>query len=290
MENSKSSIVRPNSDIDINSVTIGVNHPSFYDYLPLLFFNLILQTAFIPNTKILSSLLVAHAGLGKTIKLEVLRSFDFVKYTMDITPKLLADFLDDVERGRYKFLVIPDFIATLGHSHRTTELARSMFRGMMEEGITSVDIFGMKREYRDKVKAGLISGITPEYYKDNTRVWKSDGFLQRFLPFSYSHSNETRIRVMNNIRDKIDTIRSFKMQVKTTNVIEPVITEDIDNIIRLVSMGLIEPKEPPYRVYQQIIALCKANAVLRDSDKVEKQDTDLVMKLSNYMNRKEALI
>jgi hypothetical protein len=266
-------------------VNIGLNHPSKYDWIPLTFLNLVLQTAFIPNTRILSTLLISHAGLGKTTKLEFLRQFEFIKYTLDITPKHIADFLDDVENGRSKFLVIPDYIATLGHSKKTTELARAIFRGMIEEGITSVDIFGMERHYKTKVKAGLISGITPEYFAENTRVWKSDGFLSRFLPFSYSHSNETRLKIIDNIRDKIDTIKSFSMQVKTKDVIEPIRTNDIDNMIRLITFGLIEPKEPPYRMYQQIIALCNASAVLRDSKEIEKIDIELVTMLSNYINR-----
>lgn len=275
-------------DTDINSSHIGLNHPTKYDWIPLTFLNLVVQTAFIPNTRILSTLLISNAGLGKTTKLEILRQFDFVKYTLDITPKNIKEFLDDCYKGRSKFLVIPDYIATLGHAKKTVELARSIFRGMIEEGITEIDIFGMEVEYETKVKAGLISGITPEYFNENTRVWKSDGFLQRFLPFSYSHSNETRMKVLDNIRDKIDTISSFDMRIKRKDIEEPIRTKDIDNQIRLVSFGLIDPKEPPYRMYQQIIALCNASAVLRDSREVQQIDIDLVTTLSNYINRGQA--
>lgn len=285
MEESKTRVVEGVSDTHINSIILGTNHPSKYDWLPLMFLNLVVQSAFIPNTKILSTLLIANAGLGKTIKLEILRQFDFVKYTLDITPKHLANFLDDVENGRTKFLVIPDYIATLGHSHRTVELARAIFRGMIEEGITSVDIFGMERHYKTKVKAGLISGITPEYFNENTRVWKSDGFLQRFLPFSYAHTKETRLKVLDNIRDKVDTINEFKMKIKIKDVVEPIRTQDIDNMIRIVMYNILEPKEPPYRLYQQLLSLANASAVVRDSKEVQKIDVDLVTLLSNFINR-----
>lgn len=281
-------------NLHINSTQVGSNlrtdlntNPSRYDWIPLVFLNLILQTAFIPNTKITSTLLLAHAGLGKTIKLEFLRQFNFIKYTLDITPKNLKRFLDDVDRNKYKFLVIPDYIATLGHSKKTVELARSIFRAMIEEGITDVDIFGMEASYDKKIKAGLISGITPEYFAENTRVWKSDGFLQRFLPFSYSHSNQTRLKVLDNIRDKVDSIGSYKMNIKLDVEQEPLRTEAIDNKIRLVAFGLIEPKEPPYRMYQQLVSLCNASAVLRDSNEVQDQDIELITLLSNYINRGE---
>lgn len=270
------------NNIDIH---LASNHPSKYDWIPLTFLNLVLQTAFIPNTKMLSTLLITKAGLGKTTKLDVLRQFDFVKYTLDITPKHLADFLDDCQDNKLKFLVLPDYIATLGHAKKTIELARTIFRGMIEEGITSVDIFGMERNFKTKVKAGLISGITPEYYNENTRVWKSDGFLSRFLPFSYSHSNQTTVKILENIRDKIDTIQNFKMKVRTTGLVEPIRTQDIDNQIKLMTYGVILNNEPPYRTYLQLLALCNASAVLRDSEEIEKIDIELVTLMTNYINR-----
>lgn len=282
------------NDTNKYSISIGPNHPHFerlaYDWLPLTFLQLVLQTAFIPNTRTLSTLLIAHAGLGKTIKLEYLRQFPFVKYTLDITPKNLASFLDEVEDGKYKFLVVPDYIATLGHAKRTTELARAIFRAMIEEGITSVDIYGMERHFKTKIKAGLISGITPEYFNENTRIWKSDGFLQRFLPFSYAHSNLTTGLVLDNIRDHVDTINTFKMQIQTKNITEPVRTREIDNEIRLVMYSILEPKEPPYRLYQQLVALCNASAVLRYSKEIEKTDVELVSKIAQYINRGQSPI
>lgn len=271
-------------------ILIDSNHPTKHDYIPLLFLNLVIQTAFIPNTKILSTLLISHAGLGKTIKLEYLRQFDFVKYSLDVTPKHIANVLDGADNGKIKFIVIPDYISTLGHSNKTIELARSIFRAMTEEGITDIDVYGMERHFKTKVKLGLISGITPEYFNQNTRVWKSDGFLSRFLTFSYSHSANTRLHVIENIRDKIDSINQFKMKVRIEKVVEPIRTIDIDKDIQLLTYALIEPQEPPYRLYQQLIALANASAVLRDSQEVEKQDIELITMLSNYMNRKEVPI
>lgn len=266
-------------------IHIESNHPTAYDWIPLSYLNLVVQTAFIPNTRILSTLLIANAGLGKTSKLDPLRTLPFVKWTLDITPKHLAGFLRDVERGNKKFLVIPDYIATLGHAKKTVELARSIFRAMIEEGITEVDIFGMELDFENKIKAGLISGITPEYFNENTRVWKSDGFLQRFLPFSYSHSPKSKQKVLDNIRDKIDSIGSYKFRINTNCEEEPIRTQDIDNKIRLLAYQVIDKNDPPYRMYLQLIALCNASAVLRDSKEVENIDIDLVTTLSTYINR-----
>lgn len=264
------------------------NPPSLpnYDWIPMTFLNLVIQSSFIPNTRILSTLLVTQAGLGKTIKLEYLRKYDFVEYVLDITPKHIADFLDDVNDNKKRFIVIPDYIATLSHSKRTSELARSIFRAMIDEGVIKVSIFGMERDYKRKIKAGLISGITTDYMNMNSRQWKNDGFYSRFLPFSYSHSALTTETVLNNKRDNIDTVGLFDMKIKK-NVSEcPVRTIDIDNRIKLITYHLIDSTDAPYRMYDQVVSLCNSCAVLRDSKTVESQDVDLVLRLSNFINRK----
>lgn len=286
---SKDNIVSSNN-LPNYSIPLALSHPTnLHDWIPLTYLNLILQSAFIPNGKILSTLLIANAGLGKTIKLDFLRQFEFVQYTLDCTPKHISNFLDQVDRGEKKFLVIPDYIATLGHAKKTVELARSIFRAMIEEGITNVDIYGMERHYKQKIKAGLISGITPEYFKENTRVWNSDGFLQRFIPFSYSHSNKTTDLVLSNIFNKVDTINDFKMQINK-NPEQPIIKDNINDKIKIIAYTLIQPREPPYRRYIQVTNLAMASAILRKSNEVEQTDIDLLTKLSDYMNRKENVI
>lgn len=292
-ENSGVDGVKRYTDIK-SSIPIDSNRPPSplynglmkdYDWIPLTFLNLILQSAFIPRTRILSTLLVSQAGLGKTTKLAYLRQFDFVEYSLDVTPKLLMSFLDSVNDGKKKFLVIPDYIATLGHNKKTIELARSIFRAMIDEGVIKISVFGMERDYKHTVNAGLISGITTDFMNMNSRIWKSDGFLSRFLPFSYSHTNETKTNVIDNKFLHKDTISEYSMSIKQKDVIEPTWASELDDKIRLISYSLIEPTLAPYRMYDQIVALCKSSAVLRDSKIIEQRDLDLVVKLSNYMNR-----
>jgi hypothetical protein len=194
-------------------------------------------------------------------------------------------FLDQVERDNLRYLVIPDYISTLGHSKRTVELARGIFRSMVEEGIQNIDVFGMDRHFSHKLKAGLVSGITPEYFNQNSRIWKSDGFLSRFLPFSYSHSPKTVEKILTNIRDKRDTINTFKISIKKKSK-EPTRSESIDNEIKIIAYQLLEStKDLPYRRYLQLVALCNASAVLRGSTTIEKRDTELVRALSGYVNK-----
>jgi len=271
-------------------MTILDNDTPEYDKIPLVFLNLILQTAFIKDSKILSTMFIAKAGLGKTIKLDKLRKLSFVKYSVDMTGKQLLDFLHKVEHGEKKFLVIPDYISILGHSDRTKNMFRGYLRAMMDEGISDIDVYGMTTTFNGNPRAGMISAITPEYYEDNRHIWRSDGFLQRFLPFSYSHSPDTTTKVMDNIRDRVNTINMFRLGIKRKVNPMPVRSNDIDNQIRLIAYEIKDKDAPPYRAYHQIISLCNASAVLRSSKVVEQEDVDLVRMLSAYINRSQTAI
>jgi len=255
--------------------------------IPLAYLNLVLQSAFIPDTKIISTFLISNAGLGKSTHLSYLKKFDFVEYVMDMTPKYLADFLEEVSRQKKKFLVLPDFIACLGHNQRTVDLSRSIFRGMMEEGIEKIAIYGMNKDFGHTVNAGLISGITTSKIDENTARWKSDGFYSRLLPFSYSHSLATQDIVMDNFFTNTNPIDYVDMDI-IKDCKTPRRSELIDMQIQLLAKGIAEPYVGAvYRPYNLIVALCNSSAVLRHSDKIEDVDVKLVSNLCGFINRKQ---
>lgn len=258
-----------------------------YEVIPSRFLNLILQSAFIPNTQILSTLLIARAGLGKTSILQKIKKLDFVEYTVDMTPKGIVEFLKDVDGKGKKFLVLPDYIATLGHSKKTKDLSRTFFRAMMEEGIKDNSAFGMELHLRKEVHAGLISSITPEFYESNMHVWRVDGFLSRFLPFSFSHSPTTERLIIEDILNKTNHKIDYDFKIRTDNVTEPKKTEAISTKIELLSFRIKDRNATPYRPLRQMISLCNANAVLRDSDYVEDIDINEVTEICKFINKEQ---
>lgn len=273
-----------------NSISIEYNMKTIRDFdLPTIeFLNLILQSAFTPRCKILSTLLITMPSLGKTTYLELTQPLDFVHYTNDISPKPLFDFLDEVDKGRKKFLVIPDFINTLTHSKNTVDATRSILRSTIEEGFKSSDFFGQQREYDTPVKAGLISGITVEKVNENTGKWKSDGFYSRLLPWSYSHSPSTAKTI---IQDKVEErkiIHEVKFKINK-NAIEPKLNELMQEKVKNLAFQITTDKYvgAVYRPLDQIMSLVKSSAALRESDKVENIDIDKVTRLSAWINRNQ---
>jgi hypothetical protein len=267
-------------------VNITGNFPRLFDRPTIDFLNLVLESAFIPNAKILSTLLITLPSLGKTTYLELTEAIDFVHYTNDISPKPLMEFLDEVEKGRKKFLVIPDYINTLGHGKNTVENTRSILRSMIEEGYKSSDYYGMQREYDHPVKAGLISGITVDKANENTGRWRSDGFYSRLLPWSYSHSLPTSESIVEDKLNGARPIREVKFKINK-NPQEPTLDELMKMKAKVLSLQLTQDKYVGaiYRPLEQVLSLVRSSAVLRDSNKVEQEDIDKVMRLSVYINR-----
>lgn len=264
------------------------NSYRIYDKPTIDFMNLILQSAFIPNTKILSALLITMPSLGKTTYLELTQVLDFVHFTNDVSPKPLFEFLDDVERNRKKFLVIPDFINTLSHSKNTVDNTRSILRSMIEEGFKSSDFYGMQRDYSYPVKAGMLSGITVDKANENTGKWKSDGFYSRLLPWSYSHSVPTSEQI---VKDKLDGQRPIKKVTFKINRSpdEPTMDELMKEKVKNIALLIMQDKYvgAVYRPLEQILALVKSSAVIRDSKKIEQVDIDNVLVLAQWINRKQ---
>lgn len=234
-------------------------------------------------------MLIAKPSLGKTTYLELLKKFDFIEYTIDITPKRIADFLDEVDNGKKKFLVIPDFISHTAHSKRTAELSRSIYREMMQSGVNKISIYGMERTYRNNPKAGLLTAITSDKANANTGFWRSDGFYSRLLPFSYNHSKTTETRILQDKYANKNPFRDFNLDVNP-NAEDVELTEMSDKDIQLMARDIVEPTDAPYRSYDLIKALCKSNAVLRQSNVVEEIDTNTVRQLVDYMNRKQNVL
>ena len=277
---------------DIVGILLGSNPPSDmgdlyldYNWIPLAYLNLVLQSAFIPNTKTLSTFFISNAGLGKTTYLEFLKRFDFVDYVLDITPTYIVEFLRDVEHGRKKFLVTPDYITFLGHNKKTIDLSQSYFRAMIEEGASNIKTYNAKIDFNAPVKAGIISGITVDKANENTGRWRSDGFFSRLLPFSFSHSIETQNSILRNIFLHKDIIEKINMKI-IKNPLEPIWTESMDAEIKVIAFSLSDSYHGAvYRKYKQVLALTKSSAVLRGSHTIERKDIMLVQKIANYINR-----
>lgn len=260
---------------------------------------LTLQTAYVKGIETpVNLLLIAKPESAKTRVMEDL-GIKGTYTTNNITSHSIAyKILPKAHEGKLKHVIIPDFLNAIEKDSRTAKSTVNLFKTLMEEGVTSLDQFYIKTEhvYKPPVKCGLITGITTTgYYGEYNPVtqrceggvkgyWKKIGLLSRFVPFSYQYELSKLDKIFESIRNEGHEKKADKQTIKyRVSVVKG--NPDLFKRLEIVSIT-VGSKIGCYglRLQKSLQYLAKANAVLRDDDKVTQDDIDKIMKLANWIN------
>jgi hypothetical protein len=264
-----------------NQNDIIINHEKYLIEM----LTLTLQSAYLKDRNALNVIFVAPPGIGKSSLLINAKDLDYVSYANDMTPKYLVQMLKQVDEGKIKFLVIPDYtIMTSGHAEHTRATYQGILRDGMEGGITNLESYQLEfKSKTGRTRFGLITAITAESFNENRYLWRATGFLSRLLPFSYSHTPDTINKINNNIESKKPFL-NFKINVnkkiKTINS-----NPKLLNQLRLYEIILAkEAGSLPYRQVIQLNTLAESACAYRGGTKLEQKDIDKVISLCTYIN------
>jgi hypothetical protein len=258
-----------------------------FDVIPLLFVNLIEQTAYLKiYQKMFGSLFIGKSGIGKTRYLTPLIKEKNVMYTNDITPKHLVEFLEKARDKQKNFLVVPDFLNCTSHAIATKETLIGILRSMTEEGIADLSAYQLEFDGKgQRVKASFITTITKAHYSDFAIAWKKTGFLSRLLPFSFTHSPYTETTIRDFLEKRLpDPINKVKFKIKRKP--PPIeIPQILSKQLRIYEELLAKSTESTaYRATIQLISMTEALAVLREESEATQTDVDIIMYLCNWIN------
>lgn len=258
-----------------------------WDEVPAKYLSLVLQSGFLKNEYPLSTVFISQAGIGKSRLIATLKNEKYVYNVTDITPKLIVnEFLEDAKRGKYKYIVIGDFTnVTDSHSERTGSTIVSLLRNLTAEGVGNIKDYGMEFTTEQEIHAGLITGTTISSYNEFTTSWKKTGFLSRLLPFSFTHSPQTKESILDNIdRDEDEKLGRlpYRINRRPPNVeANPELLKQLRGYSEILALYT---NSMPYRAQIQLRRLVKSNAVLRGDDRICQVDIDEVTKLCNWLN------
>jgi len=186
------------------------------------------------DTAPLSLILIANPEHNKTSILKEFENSKSVMYTTDLSPKPLIEFLKKAAKEHYFHLIVPDFIKVVLHNKITAGSTVTTLNGMIEEGIQNNMYYGQEIRLDTNVKCGLITGITPELFKQQFKAWSEMGFLSRLLPVSYQYSDETRHKIHSLISGMtIQDIEEKFRKVKKMGQKEITINSDISAGIQM---------------------------------------------------------
>jgi hypothetical protein len=168
------------------------------------------------NEAPISLILIANPESGKSKMLEQIKNKHSIEVS-DISSKGITDVIIPLlEKNKLHHIIVPDFIKVISHKTTTTDATMAFFNSIMEEGIKRSIYFGQLIQLRKKQKCGLITSITFDYYYKIFRKWHDIGFLSRFLPVSFTYSQNTIDRINHAIarNEKYETIHDTKTIVK----------------------------------------------------------------------------
>lgn len=257
---------------------------------------LVLCTARIKNGKIVSLMIVANPESGKTDKLMTYKDNIGVKTLTDFTAYgVRRDLIEKIREGKIKFLFIPDMIKIIGKNQSVSNDALTLINSLIEEGYATSATYHEKfEEGKIPAKCGIISSITPEFMKKRTSIVSSTGFMSRFLclEFEYSSPDVKKIIDYGFSDESTEDEKPIKVPV-SGNLMEVKINSDnldlreVKNEIYKITSELNKKNIILYgfRLTKMLNMLMKANAFIRNDNKVTQEDVDKIHSLMKHIYR-----
>lgn len=239
-------------DLNVSSmerpVKMYLHSLNYHEYPIEKFVGIVLVSGYLKETRPLSAMLVAHSGDGKS---DTIRLFEHSAHTLrfsratawGLTSDLKEEILFNMEPVTH--VLIGDLTALLGGSEDVGRDVRLFIMTTAEDGLdrsqskfTSFDAEEIQSEvsrraqkkhkrplevfpFDGKAKLGWVTAMTPEDLNDRRRALNSLGFLNRFIPFSYTHSDDHFRKILEDQynerpRPKVVLHQKLSLQTKVT--------------------------------------------------------------------------
>ena len=157
-------------------------------------------SGYLKDEQPISLFLIGRPESGKSELIKVMRDFPNTFYTNDLSYKGCVDYvLPEVENNKISHILIPDFINIVSHKKAAATLV-PLLNSLMSEGLKDLKIYGTKKEYRDPLFCGVITGITKEIFDKKIIYWRNIGFLTRMLVVTYGYTQLTKMAIHEYIR------------------------------------------------------------------------------------------
>ena len=230
-----------------------------------------------------SLLIVAPPEHGKS---EILKMFAFIeslKIMTDFNSHVFADFANEYQAGRVKTLVLPDFLRIVKKKYSTQANSLMILNAITEEGW--IGKLPMGQTISEPIKANVLTAITKEEMADKRHKWAKLGFLSRFIPLSFSYTEETKKKIREYIKDRIyksDDMFDFKLPEKKVNVVLP---REFANQLEKITLKISKENNlTGFRLQRQLQVMALSNALANKKTMVDQSDVDVVKQIAHFIN------
>lgn len=249
---------------------------------------LVLLSGYVLDEAPLSMMLISRVEAGKSQILEQFRENHGVLWMSDFTAfGLMQHHGAALAAGKYRSIMVPDFIRVLSHKHETREATLSFLLGLIEEGNATVSVgpqhFTIKTPYR----CGFVTAIPRDLFLEDLPRWKKIGLFSRLLPVSWDYPPSIVRQIFNYVFE-----RSYQ-QPEQVRLGEPdgqwpvYMTAEQARQLHPLAMRMAQSDASRmfgFRFQRHFQRLAMASALERGNSEVDQQDIDRIMHLARYIN------
>jgi len=246
-----------------------------------------LYTGYIEGEKPVSLLMVASVEAGKT---ELVKKFILNEGLLFLTDAtawgIITKYLQQLEMGLIKHIIIPDLIIPLEKSKSTRNSFIAFMSALIEEGIIEMSTYAIRGlALQKEVQCGLIACIAKQKLIDKRHQWYRIGFLSRMVPISWSYPMTTIIKIFDSITsEKYMNPKRIELDFPDEKV-KIKGNEKVFKELKQFSQAFGKANEIyGFRMQKQLQTLLKANAFKDGRKKVTMVDYDEFLEYADYIN------
>lgn len=249
---------------------------------------LALWTAYIEpenGVKQVSIMVVSKVESGKTSILEQFIDNNGIFYATNLTEfGLLNRRREELVRGEFKHIIVPDFIKTMNQKRDTVNTLITFLNSYIEEGVSSISTYAYDLRLDKPIRGGLLTTIAVQDFNRMKKQLAAVGFLSRMIILSYSYSQDHIQQIFLNIARAQGDWQKLTYEFPEEPV--PVsIPEDLAASM-IPAAQEIGNRYGAYgfRAHKNFMSLAKAAALSDKRDIVSKADTERILQLADdYM-------
>lgn len=244
----------------------------------------VLFSAYLEDEKALSLMVVAKAESGKTMAMKGYRFNQGVCYLTDCTAYGISrDILPKIASGEVKHIFIADLITPMSKQTKTRKSFIAFLNNLIEEGVAKMTTY--MTIWDKEVNAGVIAAITDNELFDGRHEWAKMGFLSRFIIYYYEYNIEQIYRIFEYLNSD-DALKppEYRIELPEEQIKVSINREMLKELTPLAMRIGDRMQLYGFRSKVNFRTFLKAHALRAGRTKVEQEDFDALLKLSEYMD------
>lgn len=244
-------------------------------------------TGKLANDKPVSVMLVAEQESAKTEALKYFRGTPTLEYLSDLTSKGILAFKHPIESGKLRHLVLLDMVRIVEHGRTVTNRTIQSLSSLVEEGESGTADAGGREDWKGFPRIGLLTSITPSFYKSNLGKWRKTGFMSRFLPVRFHYTGATVNAVHKAIGSGHSLANPIPIKLPEFSVNVTLDEKHSQLIARRAQKLGVENKTYGFRYHRAMRSLARASAAMDQRHTVTNDDILRVIGWSEFFSGKE---